>query len=321
MVSSSSALATLRPDIAESFEEFDLEMNAAGFIASLVAPVRQTGSAAGHFGIVPVEELLNREAKKRERGGYQRSSFKFEPTTYSTQEYGLEELVDDKEEKLYRSYLQLEIVTGRRCYHGLLASYERRVAELLTSTATFGDAACTATWRDYENAVPIDDIERESQLFYDEAGMWPNTLIVTKKRFRDLRQSFQIIDRIKHWGGDDPKTKGIQKSILAALFDVENIHIANAVRKTSAEGATTALGSIWDDDKAILALVQPGDDIQTPTVARTFHWSEDSELDGVVESYRDESVRADVIRCRHQTGEKVMYSALGRIITGVGAAP
>lgn len=318
--SPSSSLATLRPDIAGSFEEFDLEMNMAGFIGSKVAPVRQTSLASGNFGRVPLKELLNRRAEKRDIGGYQRSSMKFGDDSYTTQEYGLEEVVDEKQAAMYKSYFELEVVVGRRCYHGLLASYEQRVADLLTNTSLFEDDSCEETWLDHENATPIVDIEVAATAMRDRCGMYPNTLIITRKQYRNLRHCAEIIERLKYWGGDDPKTKGITSRVLADMFDVQQVLIANAVRDEAAEGQDASLASIWNEDRAILALIQPGEDIQIPTAVRTFHWTEDSDLDGIVESYRDERERADVIRCRHQTGEKVMYQPLVQIITGVGQA-
>ncbi len=321
MVSPNTSLATLRPDLAGSFEEFDLEMNDAGFIAGQVAPVREVSKPSGVFGRIPLKELLNRKAKRRTRGGYQRSSFEFEPDSYETFEYGLEEEVDDKELAMYRDYFELEQITARRVHHAIMSTYEERVAALLTDTGAILNDACAETWRDYESATPLDDIEVNAQAFFDTVGMWPNGVIMPRKAFRNLRQSVQILDRIKHSGIDDPKTRKITRAMIADLFDVDNVWIANAVKNTANEGQSASLGSIWDNDKVILVHVNPSPDHQVPTVCRTFNWKEDSDLDGVYESYRDETARADVIRGRHQTGEKRMYALLARIITGVNAAP
>jgi hypothetical protein len=53
-------------------------------------------------------------------------------------------------------------------------------------------------------------------------------------------------------------------------------------------------------------------------IGRTFHWSQDgSSIGGTVESYRDERVRGDVIRVRHDVDEIVLYPQAGHLLSNV----
>jgi hypothetical protein len=53
------------------------------------------------------------------------------------------------------------------------------------------------------------------------------------------------------------------------------------------------------------------------------HWGGDgSQIDserliGVVERYRDEDIRSDVIRVRHETDEHKVYPEMAQVITGI----
>ena len=59
-------------------------------------------------------------------------------------------------------------------------------------------------------------------------------------------------------------------------------------------------------------------DIKSPCIGRTLHWAEDgSEIGGTVETYRDESVRGDVVRVRHQTDEKMLYTQAGHLLSNI----
>jgi hypothetical protein len=50
----------------------------------------------------------------------------------------------------------------------------------------------------------------------------------------------------------------------------------------------------------------------------TRNWADDgSNIAGTVETYRDEKVRGDVVRVRHQIGEKTLYPEAGYVLTGV----
>jgi hypothetical protein len=49
-----------------------------------------------------------------------------------------------------------------------------------------------------------------------------------------------------------------------------------------------------------------------------FHWSEDgSSPGGTVESYRDEIVRGNIIRVRHDVDEVVLYAQAGHLLSNI----
>src|SRR3712207_2374601 len=101
MPSPSSSLATFRPDLAASFEEFPLEMDQQGFIALRVLPVIETKKSSGTFGRIPLEQLLqNRDTLRAPGSGYNRGKFTFEPDSFATIERGVEEVVDDREAEM-----------------------------------------------------------------------------------------------------------------------------------------------------------------------------------------------------------------------------
>jgi hypothetical protein len=61
--------------------------------------------------------------------------------------------------------------------------------------------------------------------------------------------------------------------------------------------------------------VATGQDFREPCIGRTFHWAGDgSGIDGTIESYRDETVRGDVIRVRHDVDEIVLYKQAGHLL-------
>ena len=67
MPSPSSSLATLRPDLAASFMEYDLEANARGFIGHLVLRVLGVALQSSPFGKIPIEQLLANPETRRAR--------------------------------------------------------------------------------------------------------------------------------------------------------------------------------------------------------------------------------------------------------------
>jgi len=321
-------LATLRPDLAAGFMEWDYEMNAAGLIGARVCPIMDVAEAFGQFGRLPLASMLQkRETRRRESGDYNRSNWKFDKDNFDTEEHGLEEPIDNKEKKMYRNWFDLDEVSAGRVFNGLLLGYEQRVADRFLDTSIFDtgsgkSAPCSTTWKDFDNSEPIQDVKAACEASRDVSGVWPNTVIMTRRAFRDARESKSLIDRIKFWGGDDPKTKGVTKKVLADVFDVENVEVANTVQNVAHEGQDPSLEEIWNDDIVVVCSVRKSRDIRAMTLARTFHWAEDGgDINGIIEEYMDMVKRRRIMRARHQTGEKIMYEKLGYHITGVSAAP
>jgi hypothetical protein len=61
--------------------------------------------------------------------------------------------------------------------------------------------------------------------------------------------------------------------------------------------------------------VATGNDFREPCIGRTFHWAGDgSSIDGAIESYRDEVVRSNIIRVRHDVDEVVLYAQAGHLL-------
>lgn len=319
MPSPSSALVTLRPDLAASFEQYDLAMSMAGFIGTQVLSVVDVPAQAGNFGIIPIEQLLQTTTTTRAPGGaYPRSQYTFSPSTYATKENGMEEPVDDREAAMYANYLAAEQYAGLRARDRVMRNYEIRVTNLLTSTSTFTGAKTSGvavTWKTFGSSTPVVDIVTAKKAVYANSGLLPNAVVMGWNAFQNCRQSAAVIDRVKYSGQDDPKN--ITTNILAQLFDVEQVIVAGTQKNTANEGAAVSLSQVWNDDRVQVCRIAKTQDFKEPCIGRTFHWSADgSSIGGTVESYRDETVRSNIVRVRMDTDEQILYSAAGYLLTG-----
>lgn len=327
MPSPSSSLATQRPDIAESFTEFDLEVNLGGFVGTKVLTVLDGLQAqSGTFGKIPVEQLLqHRDTKRAPGSGYARGNWKFETATYATEEHGAEEPVDDREAKMYADYFDAEVIAALRARSAVLVNAEQRIADAVFNASTWtGGSLTTAITNEWDSnhttdAVPIDDVEAAVQKVYDGSGLWPNALVINRKVFRNLRNLDQIIERIHASGAGSPaKASDITEAMLAAVFDLEYVIVAGGSKNSAKEGQAVSPAQIWSSEYAMVCRIATSRDMREPCIGRTFHWSEDgSNILGQVESYRDESVRSDIIRVRHDVDEIILYPQAGHLLSNV----
>lgn len=323
MPSPSSSLATLRPDLA-SFLEFDLESEKNGFVATKVFPVVEVMKQAGNFGKIPLEQLLQaRETGRAPGAGYARGNFTFDDDVFATVEHGAEEVVDDRQAKMYSDYFVAEQIATLRAFSAVLRNAEQRVADAVFNTTTWTGASLTTAptneWDDATNAVPVTDVEAAVQKIYDNSGLWANALIINRKVFRNLRLCNQIRDRIESSGAGRPSTaQDITVDMLKAVFDLDHIIVAGTSKNGAKEGQAASPTQIWSGEYAMVCKIATGADMSEPCIGRIFHWSEDgSSIGGTVEEYREEKVRGKIIRVRHDVDEMVLYPEAGHLLSNI----
>lgn len=319
----SPSTAITRPDLGLMMDEYDLEASRQGFIGLRLFRKLDVTEQAGVFGRMPIEELLKMRNTNRAPGsGYARQGARFEEDSYACKENGAEEPVDDREANMYRYRITAEKVAVNRAKDAVLRNHEVRVATKVYDTAVWtGSALTTAVstqWQTVASATPITDVKNAKKKVFDGSGLMPNALVINWHQAEYLRESAQILDRIKYSGKDDPKA--VTTEILAQALDLKYILIAGGQYNSATAPGALALTKIWSNTYAMICRIAETDDVREPCIGRTFHYTGDgSEIDGRVEQYRDEPVRSEVFRVRHDTDEKLLYPQAAHLLTNVAA--
>ena len=323
MPSPSSSLATQRPDL-QTFFQYDFMESSQYFISQRVFPVLPVPQQAGNFGVIPVEQLLQAAETRRAPGaGYSRRQFDFSPASYATAEHGTEEPVDDREARMYANYFDAEVLAASRARYTIQVEAEQRVADKLNDTTVYTGALAQAVQNGAWSVVtstPITDVELAVQKMWTNCGLWANCLIMNRHTFRNLRNVTQIIDRIAASGaGDRVRAEDITVSMLSAVFDLPFVLVAGGTKNTATPNASAVFAEVWPNN-ATVCRIATTQDIREPCVGRSFHWSADgSQIDGTTETYREEGIRSNVVRVRHETDEKRLYNEAAILIPSVTA--
>lgn len=321
MPSPSTTLALPRYDLGQAQERFDLAMQKRGYIAQRVLPIFNTAVVADSYPVIPLDQLMapaQGDGGKRASGaGYGRSSFTFTTASYACQEYGWEEPVDDRQARIYGGLFNAEMVATARCVEKILNYAEQRaVAALHVTTGMAGNAAANVAWSSYATAQPLTDFATARDAIWAATGEWPNAIVMSRKKFNDLRECAQIIDRIKN-NANYPVLRGeINEAMMAVAFDVDQVIVSGTAKNSAKEGQTASIASTWTDGNVLVAKLATSSDLQEIALGRTFHYSADgSQPLGYVETYRDETIRADIVRVRHDVQEKIEYAKCAYLIT------
>lgn len=311
----SSSFATLRPDLAGSLLKFDLDAASRGFVGLDIAPVIEVDKPVGQYGVIEVKDLLRtQETRRASDGAYNRGQARATKDSYSCDEHGFEEPVDDREAEMFGDWWDAEQLATSRARDAVLANHNTRVVTMALAVSNTNAAGNVWTG---SSGTPITNLIAAKLAVRSRTGLVPNAMVIDIEVFMYLRLNPQMQDAA--WGTVNPK-KGLTISEVQAAMDLEYLHISGAVKNTALEPAAATLSSVWDKTKAFVFVKNLDRDLRRPRYANTFHWGADgSQVGAVIETYRDESKRSDIVRARMDTDEKEVYSSCGQVITGVAA--
>lgn len=321
-----SAPATFqRPDLGQAYLEFDLMAHTQGFIGLSAMPMTPVVLQASNFSKVLLAQLLNndRKVKRAPGAGYSRQSLEFTQDNYATEERGVEELLDDRDRAVFAyTGIQFEQLAADRAVAALLRDLEVEIATVFEDTATFLNSAVATPWATKATATPVSDVLATREVFKLQCGVYPNTITMSEKTATNVVQTAEIQDFIKYTNQSTPGdllgpaggANGViakTAAVLALAWRIDNVLISPAVNNTANSGAAAVLGDIWASDKVTLSLTPDGGDIRSMGFGRTFAFEQ-----MVLEQYREEKVRADVMRARFDLDVKVIQAACIHIMTG-----
>lgn len=329
MPSPSSAIS--RFDLSLAYGQFSLLANQKGFVGMQVLPAIPVGMQNASFKKLKVESLLTPiESTKRAPGApYRASDYEWTTDSYLTNDHGVEEPLDDRMLKIYGGVFPAEQIAAQRAANRVAQDLENEIAAAVFNTSTWtGSALTTAVsiaWNTAASAVPITDIDGAIEKVITSCGTSPNTLILTDYALRKLKRTAQVQDLLKYSGKDDPKDLGAIAG-LKAMFGLENVIVAKAIKNTAGEGATPTLTRTWNTGYAMLCCVNGGNDLEDsrPSIGRTIMWTEENaglpggesgELAMIVEEYRMENIRGSRYRARADWMVKILHAEAGHLLT------
>lgn len=148
---------------------------------------------------------------------------------------------------------------------------ERAWATDFMTTGVWGtDISVTNKWSDYGASDPFTDLEDGLDAVEAATGDRPNRFAMGAIVWRRLKHHPDLVDRIK--GGATTESPAlVQRRLLASILEIEEVLVARASYRSSAEGASLTMARIIDDD-AILLFANPTPGLMTPTAGITFFW-------------------------------------------------
>lgn len=289
-----------------------------GYIAEEVVPIIPVKLETSKYFVYDKTRFDIPKTLRAEQAQYARINWAPTTQTYSCNEHALEHLIDDRERQNAIEPLNLDIDGTEIITDMILNDREQRVANMLTASANYthsnySDLNGLATaWDQFGTSDPIKDIAVTGrERVRANSGLYPNTLILSAKVASYLDQHPVIIDRLKY-----NAQGGVAVSYLDALakiFKVDRVVIGSALYRSSNENQTDALTDIWGNH-AVLAYINQRPAIKQPTLAYMFQ-----SRPRMVEKYREDNRKSDVLRCSEVVDEKMVSDSCGYLFRNVVA--
>lgn len=322
MAQPTSSTTIQRPELGELAYEYMMGEGQGEFIGSKVLPFKRVTEKKADYPVIPTESILKvPDTKRALSGDYNRGNWEFTTGTYNCEEYGWEEPVSDAEQAFYAYLFDIETAATEIAVDHILRAHEKRVASLLFNTGTFSNGAVSTEWSTAASATPQSDVNDAKATMKTASGLLPDTMVISDKVLRNLMETTEIKNATQSvLAPSQIGTEMAQVELLKNHFGLKNLFIGKAVEDSATEGQASSLSDIWDDEYCLLCHVgDGGESIRRPTLGRTFIWSADAPSPVVVESYRDEPRRQDIVRARNYVDEALIYSAAGYLLTNITA--
>lgn len=312
------AAAVSRPELKVFLEQArEADKN---LIADKVLPVKTSPSLAGRYprytiangGLLDMEQ----DTKRGANGTYNRVSRKWTWDTYDCTDRGLEGEIDDTQQHEMAPFTDLEQMEAKLVRRNVALAYEKRVASLVMSASESGFTATNSNVAYTEANIATMDVPRditEAIERMEGKGTMPNTLIMSRAVWNRIRRSTKLLQFI-YGNTIGVGNQALDPKRVADAFELDEILISGKKYNAGKKGQTESLSSIWGTATILLANIQGGD-FNVGGIGRTLTWTEDASGLYVVETYREENKRKDIVRVRQNTAEKIIDTNEAELIT------
>ena len=263
-------------------------------------------------------QLLKTTAKQRAVGGaYPRATQSFNQETYNSIEYGIENTIDDVVTADISRFFDAEVIAAKLSQRALMLAHEIRVAAKIYDTNTFtttnsATAYTAANLATFDFGADVDDAK--DRLLAKGESTDNLKIVLSSPVYNRIRASTKFQNRLRGAGVSTDTFLNVGLQAAADALGVKEVLIGRCAYDTATEGAAFASANIWSNTYAWIGSVSDGGaGYFGGGCGFTLNWAEYGPVIGVT-TYRDESIRSNVIRASHHVAEKIVNSNAGQLI-------
>ena len=252
-----------------------------------------------HFRLPNTERALGAEANFV-------NSVALSTGSYSCVEHALADIVPTRTQNAADG-LDPEADTAEAATDIILLRIEKLIAAAAFSTTNFTNYVTlsgTNQWSDFANSDPLANVTTAIHAIGAKTGKKPNLLVMGDQVFEKLKTHPDILDRLKYTTSAVPTP-----TILATLFDIDQVLIGTAIENTGVEGQADVMTRIWGKDVGVY-IVNPSQGQKILTAGRLFRHEKYRKVD----KWYDNAKSGTVVRVSDLVDPKVVAADAGYLI-------
>lgn len=160
-------------------------------------------------------------------------------------------------------------------------------------------------------STPIEDIRLGKRTVQISAGFRPNKLVLNRQVYDALLDHPDIVGRLDRGQTTGPAI--VMRQNLAALFELDEVLVMDAIENTALEGATN-VHALIGGKKALLAYAAPSPGLMIPSAGYTFTWTGllgGGALGSRISRMRMEHLKSDRVEIEQAFDQKLVAADLG----------
>ena len=314
----SNTAAVFRGDIAGVLGQAkDWETN---LIGTRVLPILNVPVRAGQYPSFKLKEgqLLKNDVKNRAPySAFARGTRAFNYESYNALEYGYEEAVDDTVTADISRFFDAEVIAAKLARRKLLLAHELRVSAAVFNTSNFtstnsGTAYTTANLATFD--VGQDVQEAIDRLLANGESSTNLRVVIPYPVWTRIRASTKFQNRLRGVGLSTDTILNASTEAAAQVFGVQEVLIGRASYDSAPEGITFSSSNVWANTYIwVGSVTESSSGYFGGGAGFTLNWSEYGPAVGVF-TYRDETIKSNIVRGSHYVAEKIVNANAGQLI-------
>lgn len=276
------------------------------YIAEMLLPSFKVGTQRGKYYQYDQAKFRRNSTLRAAGAKAKEVEYGLSTASYAAEDHALKEKTPWEIIKQADSALDPERDATENVTEQLMIDKEVALATSMADTGTLTQNTTlsgTSQWSDYTNSDPIGDVRTGMQTVQQAIGRKPNTLVLGKQTYDQLIDHPTIVERVKYSLG-----AAVTPDLLARIFDVQKVIVAEAIYNTATEGQSDSLSYIWGKH-AWLLYITPAPRLRQVTFGYTFKWE-----DRKVKKWDDEDAEARYVRVNENYVQKFVATEAAYLI-------
>jgi hypothetical protein len=238
-------------------------------VADSVFPMVPVDKQSNKYWVYGMDNLRADDDTRRPGAESNEMDWTVSANPYYADGHALSQVIPDEWRENADAALDLDTDVTTQLTDKIWLNREVAAAAAIAAGVTASDQA-GAKW-DVDTTDPVKVIDTAKETIAPAVGQKPNVLLLSRPVFRGIRNNLLVKNRVSGalQGIDSSRITAAQ---LAALLEVDEVLIGDAIKVTSAEGQTVTSSYVWGKT-ALLFYRPPSPGLRTVSLGYQFTWT------------------------------------------------